>query len=101
MALSPAEYKAASANTAAVVAKAKALTILSNNANRKPSVATSATKDLSEQLNEETRSRYEKGMPTALDREAVAYLQFQCFSTVGDAIIKRASACPGESLVYP
>lgn len=61
MALSPAQYIAASANDKAVVAKAKALTILSNNANSKPSTTTTATADLSEQLNEDTRNRYEKG----------------------------------------
>lgn len=65
MALSPAEYKAASADNNAIVAKAKALTILSNNANSKPTIVTSATKDLSEQLNEETRNRYEKGKTDA------------------------------------
>ncbi|KAJ9645265.1 TFIIH complex serine/threonine-protein kinase subunit kin28 [Coniosporium apollinis] len=73
MALSPAEYKAASADNNAIVAKAKALTILSNNANSKPTIVTSATKDLSEQLNEETRNRYEKGKKLGEGTYAVVF----------------------------
>ncbi len=61
MPLSPADYKAASANDKAAVAQAKALTILSHNASIKPSINTSATADISDLLNEETRQRYEKG----------------------------------------
>lgn len=92
MALSPADYKAASANNNAIVANAKALTILSSNANSKPSTSTSATADLSEQLNEETRHRYEKGMLIIVERaKAVVYAiltLFGCLTTLSQRALR-------------